>query len=207
MSCFACKLKDGKTSTRLTNSAKNCARRVNFLSGKTYVGSDELYADVQRCMALVAEMNTGYKTESEVREFLRKITCSEIDESVRIFPPFNINYGKLTTFGKGSFVNFGCTFLGLGGITIGEGVFIAPHCVLATEYHPEDPETRHTLLTKPIIVKKNAWIGASATILAGVTIGENAIVAAGAVVTKDVPDNTVVGGIPAKFIKNVESQN
>lgn len=178
----------------------------NQFSGKTYVGSDELYADVQRCMALVAEMNTGYKTESEVREFLRKITCSEIDESVRIFPPFNINYGKLTTFGKDSFVNFGCTFLGLGGITIGEGVFIAPHCVLATEYHPEDPETRHTLLTKPIVVKKNAWIGASATILAGVTIGENAIVAAGAVVTKDVPDNTVVGGIPAKFIKNVEPQ-
>ncbi|MBR4325868.1 MAG: sugar O-acetyltransferase, partial [Bacteroidales bacterium] len=69
----------------------------NQFSGKTYVGSDELYADVQRCMALVAEMNTGYKTESEVREFLRKITCSEIDESVRIFPPFNINYGKLTT--------------------------------------------------------------------------------------------------------------
>ena len=125
-------------------------------------------------------------------------------ESVRIFPPFNINYGKLTTFGKGSFVNFGCTFLALGGITIGEGVFIAPHCVLATEYHPEDPETRHTLLTKPIVVKKNAWIGASATILAGVTIGENAIVAAGAVVTKDVPDNAVVGGVPAKVIKMIK---
>ena len=173
-------------------------------TGKTYVGSDELYADVQRCMALVAEMNTGYKTEAEVRGYLRQITGSDIDESVRVFPPFNINYGKSTTFGKGSFVNFGCTFLALGGITIGEGVFIAPHCVLATEYHLEDPETRHTLLTKPIVVKKNAWIGASATILAGVTIGENAIVAAGAVVTKDVPDKAVVGGVPAKVIKMIK---
>jgi len=176
-------------------------------TGKTYVGSDELYADVQRCMALVAEMNTGYKTEAEVRGYLRQITGSDIDESVRVFPPFNINYGKSTTFGKGSFVNFGCTFLALGGITIGEGVFIAPHCVLATEYHPEDPETRHTLLTKPIVVKKNAWIGASATILAGVTIGENAIVAAGAVVTKDVPDNAVVGGVPAKVIKMIDKSH
>ncbi|MBR6083029.1 MAG: sugar O-acetyltransferase, partial [Salinivirgaceae bacterium] len=66
-------------------------------TGKTYVGSDELYADVQRCMALVAEMNTGYKTEAEVRGYLRQITGSDIDESVRVFPPFNINYGKSTT--------------------------------------------------------------------------------------------------------------
>ncbi len=113
-------------------------------------------------------------------------------------------YGKKTTFGKGSFVNFGCTFLALGGITIEEGVFIAPHVVLATEYHPEDPETRHSLLTKPIVIKKNAWIGANATILAGVTIGENAIVAAGAVVGKDVPDNTIVGGVPAKVIRMIK---
>ena len=176
-------------------------------TGEKYVGSDELYADVRRCMELSAEMNTGYKTEAEVRELLRKITGSEIDDTVRIFPPFNINYGKTTTFGKGSFVNFGCTFLGLGGITIEEGVFIAPHCVIATEYHPEDPETRHTLLTKPITIKKNAWIGASATILAGVTIGENAIVAAGAVVSHDVPDNTIVGGVPAKEIRKIRRNN
>ena len=178
-------------------------------TGKNYVGSDELYADVQRCMKLVAEMNTGYHTEAEVRGYLRQITGSEIDETVRVFPPFNINYGRKTTFGKDSFVNFGCTFLALGGITIEEGAFIAPHCVLATEYHPEDPEDpekRHSLLTKPIVIGRNAWIGANATILAGVTIGENAIVAAGAVVSKDVPANTIVGGVPAKVIRQIKKE-
>ena len=92
-------------------------------TGKTYVGSDELYADEQRCMRLVAEMNSGYHTEAEVREYLRQITDSEIDDTVCVFPPFNINYGRKTTFGKGSFVNFSCTFLALGGTSGGEVVF------------------------------------------------------------------------------------
>ena len=176
----------------------------NTPTGKDYVGSDDLYADVQHTMRLAAEMNTGYHTEAEVRDYMRQITGSEIDETLRIFTPFHINYGKKTTFGRDCFVNFGCTFLALGGITIEDDVFIGPHCVLATEYHPENPETRHSLLTKPIVVKRNAWLGANVTVLAGVTIGENAIVAAGAVVGKDVPDNTIVGGVPAKVIRMIK---
>ena len=176
----------------------------NTPTGKDYVGSDDLYADVQRTMRLAAEMNTGYHTEAEVRDYMRQITGSEIDETLRIFTPFHINYGKKTTFGRDCFVNFGCTFLALGGITIEDDVFIGPHCVLATEYHPEEPTTRHSLLTKPIVVKRNAWLGANVTVLAGVTIGENAIVAAGSVVTKDVPDNMIVAGSPAKVIREIK---
>ena len=176
----------------------------NTPTGKDYVGSDDLYIDVQRTMRLAAEMNTGYHTEAEVRDYMRQITGSEIDETLRIFTPFHINYGKKTTFGRDCFVNFGCTFLALGGITIEDDVFIGPHCVLATEYHPENPETRHSLLTKPIVVKRNAWLGANVTVLAGVTIGENAIVAAGSVVTKDVPDNMIVAGSPAKVIREIK---
>ena len=176
----------------------------NTPTGKDYVGSDDLYADVQRAMRLAAEMNTGYHTEAEVRDYMRQITGSEIDETLRIFTPFHINYGKKTTFGRDCFVNFGCTFLALGGITIEDDVFIGPHCVLATEYHPEEPTTRHSLLTKPIVVKRNAWLGANVTVLAGVTIGENAIVAAGSVVTKDVPDNMVVAGSPARVIREIK---
>ena len=176
----------------------------NTPTGKDYVGSDDLYADVQRTMRLAAEMNTGYHTEAEVRDYMRQITGSEIDETLRIFTPFHINYGKKTTFGRDCFVNFGCTFLALGGITIEDDVFIGPHCVLATEYHPENPATRHSLLTKPIVIKRNAWLGANVTVLAGVTIGENAIVAAGSVVTKDVPDNMVVAGSPARVVREIK---
>ena len=172
-------------------------------TGKDYVGSDALYADVQRTMRLCAEMNTGYHTEAEVRGYLSEITGSDVDDTVRVFPPFNINYGLTTRFGRDSFVNFGCTFLALGGITIEEGAFIGPHCVLATEYHPEEPAKRHSLLTKPIVIGRNAWLGADVKVLAGVTIGENAIVAAGSVVTKDVPPDTVVAGSPARIIRPI----
>ena len=172
-------------------------------TGKDYVGSDALYADVQRTMRLCAEMNTGYHTEAEVRGYLSQITGTDVDDTVRVFPPFNINYGLTTRFGRDSFVNFGCTFLALGGITIEEGAFIGPHCVLATEYHPEEPAKRHSLLTKPIVIGRNAWLGADVKVLAGVTIGENAIVAAGSVVTKDVPPDTVVAGSPARIIRPI----
>jgi acetyltransferase-like isoleucine patch superfamily enzyme len=177
---------------------------TNKPTGKDHVGSDDLYADVQRTMRLAAEMNTGWHTEEEVRGYLRDITGSKIPDTVRVFTPLHINYGKSTTFGDDCFVNFGCTFLALGGITIEDGAFIGPHCVLATEYHPEDPAHRHELRTKPIVIGRNAWLGADVKVLAGVTIGENAIVAAGSVVTKDVPPNMVVAGSPAKVIRPID---
>jgi acetyltransferase-like isoleucine patch superfamily enzyme len=101
------------------------------------------------------------------------------------------------------FVNHGCSFLDLGGITIEDDVLIGPQVKLVTENHPVDPANRKSLDLKSIVIQKNAWIGAGAVILLGVTIGENSIVAAGAVVTQDVPSNTIVGGIPAKHIKQI----
>lgn len=139
----------------------------------------------------------------EIRDLLGKITGSEIDESVAIFTPLYINYGKNTKIGKNVFINFDCTFLDLGGITIEDGVLLAPKVNLLSEGHPLSPENRHTLTVGHIHIKKNAWIGANATILPGITVGENAVVAAGAIVSKDVPDNAIVGGIPAKIIKTI----
>lgn len=121
-----------------------------------------------------------------------------------MFPPFYTAFGKTTRVGKEVFINFGCTFLDQGGITLEDGVFIGPEAKILTEAHPEQPEIRHTLLTRPVVIRRNAWIGAGAMILPGVTVGENAIVAAGAVVTKDVPDNTVVAGVPAEIIRNIK---
>ncbi|MEH6309130.1 sugar O-acetyltransferase [Olivibacter sp. CPCC 100613] len=140
---------------------------------------------------------------AEIRELLSRITANEIDESVTVFTPLYINYGKHTKIGKNVFINFDCAFLDLGGITIEDNVLIAPKVSLLSEGHPITPADRQSLMVGHIHIKKNAWIGANATILPGVTVGENAIVAAGAVVSKDVPDNTVVGGIPAKIIKSI----
>ncbi|MDR6920205.1 DapH/DapD/GlmU-related protein [Chryseobacterium sp. 2987] len=151
---------------------------------------------------LLVQMNNTTDL-NEIRVLLSQITDSEIDESVAIFTPLYINYGKHTKIGKNVFINFDCTFLDLGGITIEDNVQIAPKVSLLSEGHPLEPENRQALIPKPIHIKRNAWIGAGATILQGVTIGENAVVAAGAVVSKDVPDNTVVGGIPAKIIKTI----
>lgn len=141
---------------------------------------------------------------AEIRSLLSRITGTEIDESVAVFTPLYINYGKHTRIGKNVFINFDSTFLDLGGITIEDNVLIAPKVSLLSEGHPLSPHNRHSLTVGHIHIKKNAWIGAGATILPGVTIGENAIVAAGAVVSKDVPANTIVGGIPAKIIKDIE---
>ena len=152
---------------------------------------------------LLIQMNNS-SDPAEIRILLSRITNSEIDESVAVFTPLFINYGKHTKIGKNVFINFDCTFLDLGGITIEDNVLIAAKVNLLSEGHPLTPENRQSLVPGPIHIKKNAWIGANATILPGVTIGENAVVAAGAVVSKDVPDNTVVGGIPAKIIKGIQ---
>lgn len=152
---------------------------------------------------LLVQMNSS-SNPAEIRSLLSRITDRVIDESTAVFTPLYINYGKHTQIGKNVFINFNCTFLDLGGITIEDDVLIGPNVSLLSEGHPVSPENRHSLVSKSIHIRKNAWIGAGATILQGVTIGENAIVAAGAVVSKDVPANTIVGGIPARIIKNIE---
>jgi acetyltransferase-like isoleucine patch superfamily enzyme len=151
---------------------------------------------------LLVHMNNS-SDPAEIRDLLSQITGLEIDETVAVFTPLYINYGKNIKIGKNVFINFDCVFLDLGGITIEDNVLIAPKVSLLSEGHPVFPNKRQSLVPGHIHIRKNAWIGAGATILPGVTVGENAVVAAGAVVSKDVPANTVVGGVPAKTIKTI----
>ncbi len=151
---------------------------------------------------LLVQLNNASHPD-EIRRLMGIITGREIDATSMVFPPFQINYGKNTRIGKHVFINFDCTFLDLGGITIEDNVMLAPKVSLLTEGHPVSAMDRQTLTAGAIHIKKNAWIGAGAIILQGVTIGENAVVAAGAVVSKDVAANTVAGGIPAKHIKSI----
>ena len=158
---------------------------------------------VSRTISLVTQMNASAQDVEGVRKRLGEIIGTEIDASTTIFPPFYTNFGRFIRLGKNVFINHACSFLDLCPITIEDDVMIGPKVNLITENHPLDPKDRKTVLLKPIVVRRNAWIGAGATILPGVTIGENAVVAAGAVVSRDVPPNSIVAGIPAKVIKMV----
>lgn len=162
----------------------------------------EIFGIVSSTMKLLAELNASADS-FEVRKILSKITGQTIDASTTLFLPFQINLGKFTRIGKNVFINHDCTFLDMGGITIEDDVLIGPKASLITESHPLNPAERKALLVRPVVIKRNAWIGAGVTILPGVTVGENAVVAAGAVVSKDVPANTVVAGVPAKVIKMI----
>lgn len=158
----------------------------------------------QEALRITAELNATYHTSEEIRALMSKLIDKPIDESFTMFPPFYTDCGKNITIGKNVFINSGCRFQDQGGIFIGDDALIGHNAVLATLNHGSAPDKRKDLYPAPIIIGKNVWIGANVTILPGVTIGNNAIIAAGAVVTKDVPANTVVGGVPAKFIKELK---
>lgn len=153
---------------------------------------------------LVMELNTGYHTPSDVRAALEKITGESIDSSVTVSLPFYTDFGKHISFGKDIFLNQNVTFVDLGGIYLEDHVLIGPGARLLTVNHLVDPAKRRGIIVDSIRIKENAWIGANVTVLAGVTVGENAIVAADATVTKDVPDNVIVAGTPARIIKEIE---
>lgn len=178
-----------------------------LLAGETILSNDlqigRLREEALAVKELLIQMNNSSNPD-EITQILSRILDKEIQD-VAIFTPIYINYGKHIAIGKNVFINFDCTFLALGGIIIEDDVLIGPKVSLITENHPLNPEERKGLVANSIFIKKNAWIGANATILPGVTIGENAVVAAGAVVSKDVSANSIVGGIPAKFIKDIKS--
>lgn len=163
----------------------------------------KIFEAVSNTIKLSVSLNTSTNVE-QIRERLSEIIGQQIEESTTIFTPFHTNFGRHIRIGKNVFINHACTFLDLGGITIEDDVLIGPNVQLITENHPIKPSERKALDLKSILIKKNVWIGAGAIVLPGVTVGENSVVAAGSVVTKDVPMNTVVGGVPARIIKVLE---
>lgn len=163
-----------------------------------------MHESASRAQRITAEINSGFHTQQELRALMSELLGYELDEKFRLFPPFYTDYGRNLQIGKNVFINSGCCFQDQGGVTLGDHVLVGHQVVFATLDHDLDPARRAGMTPAPIVVKDNVWIGAHATILAGVTIGENAVVAAGAVVTRDVPANTVVGGVPAKVIKRIE---
>lgn len=153
---------------------------------------------------LTSELNSGHHSPERVRELFSQIIGKEVDCSTWIIPPFYVDYGKNISVGKNFFMNQCCTFMDRGGITIGDDVFIAPKCNLTTINHDFNPHNRQATFCKPIAIGNRVWIGIGVTICPGVRIGDNSIIAAGSVVTKDVPPNVIAGGNPAKVLKSIE---
>lgn len=157
----------------------------------------------QEAMKITAELNNSYHTPDEICRIFSKLIGKPVDNTFRMFPPFYTDCGKNINIGKNVFINSCCCFQDQGGITIGDGTLIGHKVVLATLDHDFSPEKRGNTIPRPIVVGENVWIGANATILGGVTIGDNSVIAAGAVVNKDIPPDSVAAGVPAKVIKSI----
>lgn len=165
--------------------------------------SKQMVALSAEARKLTMKINTVYHEPHELQELFAQLTGKAVEPTFSLFPPFYTDYGKNIQIGKGVFLNAGCHFQDQGGITIGDGTLIGHNVVLATLNHGLHPEDRSTLYPAPITIGKNVWIGSNTTIVAGVTIGDHAIIAAGAVVTKDVAERTIVAGVPANYVKEV----
>ena len=157
-----------------------------------------------RSRRITMDLNTRYHTMDEIRSIMSELICEPVGEGFRMFPPFHADFGMNIHIGKDVFINEGCCFQDHGGIWIGDGSLIGQQVVMATLDHDLDPEHRQDMFPGPIRIGRNVWVGAHATILRNVTIGDGAVVAAGAVVTRDVPPNTVVAGVPAKVVKSLD---
>ena len=162
---------------------------------------DEMSDEARR---VTFALNSAYHTPDEVRAFLSELFGYRVPDSFRVFPPFYTDFGKNIKVGEEVFINACCHFQDHGGVEIGNGCQIGHNVVFATLNHGLEPADRKSTYPAPIKLGRNVWVGSNSTILSGVTIGDNAVVAAGAVVTKDVPANAIVGGVPAKFIKWID---
>ena len=170
-------------------------------------GSDihlKMYNLSNRAMQITDKINNKYNTPQEIRKLMSELIGQELDEGFGLFPPFYTDCGRNIHIEKNVFINSGCKFQDQGGVYIGENSLIGHNVILATLNHDMDPYHRADLHPKPIHIGKRVWIGSGSMILPGITIGDNSIVGAGSVVTKDVPPNVIVAGNPAKFIKNID---
>lgn len=168
--------------------------------------SAAMVASVRRAMAITPVLNRlSFADADQIRAVFSDLIGKELDDGFSLIPPFYTTGGENIRVGRDVFINQNCTMYDLGGIDIGDDVMIGPNVSIITSGHPLEPARRRAFVTaKPIVIERNVWIAAGATIIGGVTIGENAVVAAGSVVTRDVPPNTLVGGNPARVIRSID---
>lgn len=181
-----------------------------MLRGEIYVADDEdLAADFARAQDLVARYNATAHPEQDARDALLAELLGSVGEDVVIRPPFRCEYGTRVTIGAGSFANYGLLMLDVAPITIGAACQIATRVQLLTATHPIDPAARRAGWEsgEPIVVGDNVWLGGGAILCPGVTIGDDTVVGAGAVVTRDLPAGVVAVGTPARILREIGEQD
>lgn len=195
-----------KARTESHTESRSHARTITIASGTPE--SAAMVANVKRAMSITASLNRlTFNDADEVRALFSELIGKQVDERFVLIPPFYTAGGVDISVGRNVFVNQNCTFYDLGGLNIGDDVMIGPNVSIITTGHPIEPSRRRDGVTaKPIVIERNVWIGAGATIIGGVTVGENSVVGAGSVVTHDVPPNTLVGGNPAKVIRSIAEE-
>ncbi|MGE0034235.1 MAG: sugar O-acetyltransferase [Xanthobacteraceae bacterium] len=167
--------------------------------------SAAMVANTRRAMAITARLNRlTFNDAEEIRTVFSELIGQKVDENFLLIPPFYTTGGDEIRVGRNVFVNQNCTFYDLGGLDIADDVIIGPNVNIITSGHPLEPSQRRAVtIGNPIVIERNVWVAAGATVVGGVTIGENSVVAAGSVVTKDVPPNALVGGNPARVIRSI----
>ncbi len=191
-------------------SKKMRSEKEKMVNGELYNAADqELRNDRFEARRLTRLYNETFETENENRTEILKELFGTTGENLYIEPTFRCDYGYNIHVGENFYANFDCVFLDVCEIKIGDNCFIAPGVHIYTATHPLNAKERISgaEFGKPVMIGDNVWIGGRAIINPGVTIGNNSVIASGSVVTKDVPDNVVVGGNPAKVIKKIEQHS
>lgn len=180
-----------------------------MLTGELYHTDNQQLIEMRnRSHKFMQEFNDFTLNQPEKIHILKQ-WLGKIGKNCTIEPNFRCDYGMNIELGDSFYANDDCVILDCAKVSIGNNVMLGPRVNLFTATHPIDAEIRNAGLeyAKPIVIEDNVWIGGNATILPGITIKENSIIAAGAVVTKDVPANSIVGGNPAKLIRKITSKD
>ena len=181
-----------------------------MLRGELYLADDpELDADQARAQELLERYNATRHVEQDVRDRLLRELLGEVGEGVVVRPPFRCDYGTHIAIGARTFVNYDCVMLDVAPIRIGAACQLATRVQLLTATHPIDPEPRRIgwESAEPIVLGDNVWLGGGAIVCPGVTIGEDTVVGAGAVVTRDLPAGVVAAGVPARVLREIGEQD
>jgi acetyltransferase-like isoleucine patch superfamily enzyme len=167
--------------------------------------SRDLFGRIQRAIGLTERLNRiPFSERDAIRQAWSELTGTAVDATFSLIPPVYSEHGLSIRVGRNVFINQGCTLNDIGGIDIGDDVMIGPGVSLISSGHPVDPnQRRRQIVAAPIAIQRNVWLGAGAMVLQGVTVGEDSVVAAGAVVTRDVPSGTLVAGVPARVLRSI----